>query len=81
MFTGIGEQEQPYHIDLHDDVQPVIQATRKIPYARVETLKVLDKLEKVGIIADVDRPTPCVNNLVETEKRNSSLRICLDPKP
>ena len=38
-------------------------------------------LEKDGIVADVDKTTPWVNNLVLTEKRNGSLRICLDPKP
>ena len=82
VFTGVGELEQPYHIELRDDVQPVIQATRKLPYTRVERLKkALDKLEKDGIVADVDKPTPWVNNLVLTGKRNGSLRICLDPKP
>ena len=45
VFTGVGELEQPYHIELRDDVQPVIQATRKLPYTRVERLKkALDKL-------------------------------------
>ena len=39
VFTGVGELEQPYHIELRDDVQPVIQATRKLPYTRMERLK------------------------------------------
>ncbi|KAI0241775.1 hypothetical protein LSAT2_018988, partial [Lamellibrachia satsuma] len=37
--------------------------------------------ERDGIVADVEQPTPWVNNLVITEKRNGSLRLCLDPKP
>ena len=65
--TGVGELEQPYHIELRDDVQPVIQATRKLPHTRVEAL---DKIETCGIVADVDKPTPWVNNLVLTEKIN-----------
>ena len=67
MFTGVGELEQPYHIELRVDVQPVIQATRQPPYTRVEAL---DKTEKDGIVADVDKPTPRVNHLVLTEKIN-----------
>ena len=39
LFTGVGELEQPYHIELRDDVQPVIQATRKLPYTRMDKLK------------------------------------------
>ena len=82
VFTGVGELEHPYHIELKEDVQPVVQATRKLPYTRVESLKkALDKLERDGIVADVEQPTPWVNNLVITEKRNGSLRLCLDPKP
>ena len=66
-FTGVGELEQPYHIKPRDDVQPVIQATRKLPYTWVEAL---DKIEKDGIVADVDKATPWVNNLEFPEKRN-----------
>ena len=39
------------------------------------------QLERDGIIASVDEPTDWVHNLVITEKRNGSLRICLDPRP
>ena len=67
VFTGVGELEQPCDIELRDDIQPVIQATRKLPYTRVESL---DKIEKDGIVADVDKATRQVNNLVLTEKRN-----------
>ena len=67
VFTGVGELEQPGDIELRDDIQPVIQATRKLPYTRVESL---DKIEKDGIVADVDKATRRVNNLALTEKRN-----------
>ena len=39
------------------------------------------KLEEEEIIASVDKPTDWVHNHVITEKRNGSLRICLDPRP
>ena len=39
VFTGVGELEHPYHIELKEDVQPVVQATRKLPYTRIESLR------------------------------------------
>lgn len=35
---------------------------------------------KTGVLCKVDQPTDWVNNLVVIEKRNGSLRLCLDPK-
>ena len=43
--------------------------------------EVLDGLSKNGIIADVDCPTEWISNLVVVEKKDKSLRLCLDPKP
>ena len=61
---------------------PVIQPPHRVPYAIQLRLKaVLKSLEKQGVVADVDKPTPWVNNLVIAEKKDGSLRICLDPKP
>lgn len=81
VFTGIGEYAREYHIEVDKDVPPEVQPTRCIPFARVEKLKhTLKILEDEGIIASTDRPTDWVNNLVIVEKRNGSLRLCLDPK-
>ena len=82
VFTGIGQYEKEYHIEMYDHVKPVIQPTRKIPFTRLEKLKeTLDRLQRQGIIAEVDKPTDWVHNLVIVEKKNKTLRICLDPKP
>ena len=82
IFTGTGMFEKEYHIELDPSVPPVIQAPRKVPYAMHTQLKeTLDKLERDGIISSVDEPTDWVHNLVITEKRNGSLRLCLDPRP
>jgi hypothetical protein len=37
-------------------------------------------MEQTDVIAPVDEPTDWVNSLVITEKKNGSLRLCLDPK-
>ena len=41
----------------------------------------LDRLQRTGIIAEVHKPKDWVQNLVVTEKKAGSMRICLDPRP
>ena len=82
VFSGVGEFQKPYHIEVDPNVPPQIQPSRKVPFARYDKLKTtLDDLQARGIIADVDKPTDWVSNLVIVEKKNGSLRLCLDPKP
>ena len=81
-FVGDGDLRPEYDIKLDPSVQGTAQAPHRIPYAKLEPLrKCLEDVQARGIIADVDGPTPWVNNLVITEKRNGALRLCLDPKP
>ena len=82
VFTGLGKFQEPYKITVDPAVKPVIQPCRKVPFSKQEKLKnTLEMLERDGVIANVDRPTDWVHNLVITEKKNGSMRICLDPKP
>ena len=81
VFSGVGMFEKEYDIEVDPNVRPVIQAPRKLPYAKYDQLKeTIAKLEEEEINASVDKPTDWVHNLVITEKRNGSLRICLDPR-
>ena len=82
VFTGVGEYDKVYHMELNPDAQGVIQPPRKIPYAIQPKLKeALDRLKVQYIIADVDSPTEWVNNLVIVEKKSGALKLCLDPRP
>jgi hypothetical protein len=82
VFSGIGQFEKLYHIEVDPNVPTRVQQPRKVPFAKYNKLKeTLDDLQEKGIIADVDKPTDWVNNLVIVEKKNGSLRLCLDPKP
>ena len=82
VFSGLGEYEKEYHIEVDSNVTPVIQRCRKAPYTRYDKLKhTLVDLEKRGGIASVDRPTELVHNMVITEKRDGRMRVCLDTKP
>lgn len=58
---------------------PVIHGCRKIPL--VDKLRdTLDDLLQADVIAQVTEPTPWVNSLVITEKKDKKkLRVCLDP--
>ena len=69
-----------YRIRVNEDVNPVVNAPRKIADALEKRLKKeLDKMTKQGIISKVTKPTPWVNSLVIVEKPDETLRICLDP--
>lgn len=81
LFTGLGEFEQEYDIQIDENVTPVQQPPRKIPFAKLDKLKeALDDLKRKGVIVDEPEPTPWISNIVVTEKKSGELRICLDPK-
>ena len=81
VFTGLSCMAGSYHIELDDNVEPVIHPPRRVPYSLLDKLKKkLEELEGKDIIQKVDRPTPWVNSLVIVEKRDGSLRLCLDPR-
>ena len=68
-------------MELNPGAQPVVDPPRRVPQALYEPLREkLKKLEEQGVIASVDEPTDWVNSLIITEKRDGSLRLCLDPK-
>ena len=68
VFTRVGHFEKEYNIDIIANVQGVIQPPRKIPYAIQPKVKEpLDGLKAQNSIADVDRTTDCVSNLVIVE--------------
>lgn len=80
-FEGIGCLERKHTIKINPEIKPVINRARRIPISRVEKVKEeLEKMEVNGIIEKVDQPTEWVNSMVVVEKRDGSVRICLDPK-
>ena len=73
--------EDEYHIELDDKVEPVVHPPRRVSKCLLERLKLkLQEVEERDIIQKVDIPTPWVNSLVIVEKRDGSLRLCLDPR-
>ena len=80
VFQGLGNLGK-YHITLREGCTPVVHSARRVPHSLKKQLKqTLDSNVKSGVLCKVDQPTDWVNNLVVVEKRNGSLRLCLDPK-
>ena len=80
-FEGLGCLEREHEIRIDPKVKPVINRARRIPLAMTDIVKAeLDKMEQMGVIAKVDEPTEWVNSMVVAEKKDGSVRICLDPK-
>ena len=80
MFAGLGILGT-YHITLCDNHQPVINPARRIPHSLRDRLQqTLERNVTSGVLKKVDEPTDWVSNLVVIEKKDGSLRLCLDPK-
>lgn len=81
VFTGLGELPGVHHIHVDPTVTPVIHGCRNIPLSVIDKLKdTLQDLEERDVITAVKEPTEWVNSLVITEKKNGTLRVCLDPR-
>ena len=79
-FRGLGNLGR-YHITMVANCTPVVNPPRRVPHSLKQRLHhALDKNVKSGVLVKVDQPTDWVNNLVIVEKKNGSLRLCLDPR-
>ena len=80
LFQGLGQFPRIHTMQTRPEVQPVVHAPRRVPFALRDRLtSELDKEESLGVIVKVDEPTDWVNSITIVEKKNGSLRICLDP--
>ena len=81
IFKGPGKADGEYTIKLSDDAKPTIHPPRKVLLIILPKLKeTLDRLEMADVVSKLDHPTEWVNSPVIVEKKDSSLRLCLDPK-
>ncbi len=82
VFKGLGCLVGEYNITVDPSVRPVVQPTRKVPLnLRPKLKQLLDDLEQRGVIVKRTEPTDWVNALLLVEKKNGSLRVCMDPVP
>ena len=81
VFAGLGLVDGEFHIELRDDAKSTIHPPKKIPLSLMLKLqKTLEQMTEMGVISKVNKATDWVNSLVIVEKKDGSLRICLDPK-
>ena len=81
MCNGLGCFEEPYDIVVDQDTLPVKEPPRRVPFGLQDRMKLkLDLMEKYKVIQEVNKPTDWVHNLVIVEKKDGSLRLCLDPR-
>lgn len=82
LFSGIGKLPYKVKITLSDDAVPVVKPVRRLPEILKEKLrKELNRLEKLDIIEKVEKPTDWVHDTVIIEKKDGSVRLCLNPIP
>ena len=80
VFSGLGMLGK-YHITLCDNSIPRVNPPRRVPCSLRERLKqAIDANVASGVLIKVDEPTDWVHSLVIVEKKNGSLRLCLDPR-
>ena len=81
VFEGLGCLAGEHEIRIDESVKPVVHAPRRVPISMNDRVKAeLDRMEATGVIKKVDVPTQWVNSMVCVEKKNGSVRICLDPR-
>ena len=81
VFEGEGKlKDQRVKLHIKDDVNPIVQPQRRIPYhMRKAVSKELKKLTEQDIIEKVvDQPTPWVSPIVCIPKKDGGTRICVD---
>ena len=63
-------------------VKPRILPCRRLPVAICDKVKAeLDTLVDKGVLAPISEPTQWVSQMAVVNKKNGSLRICIDPQP
>ena len=81
VFEGVGRLDGEHEICVDENVKPVVHHPRRVPLSMLDKVKKeLDDMEASGIISKVDIPTNWVSSMVCVEKKDGSVRICLDPK-
>lgn len=79
-FTGLGKFPKLGEIELKDNAIPVAKPPRRIPLTIVRKVKQkLAEMVKSKIISKVENTSEWIHNLVVVEKKDKSLRLCLDP--
>ena len=80
VFRGLGNMGEEYQIKLKPDPQPhALFTSRNVPLPlRRRVQQELNRMESIGVISKVDKPTIWCAGMVAVPKTNGSIRICVD---
>ena len=83
LFQGLGTLKGDYQIQLKPDAKPyALYTARNVPiplHGRVK--QELERMEKLGVISKVDKPTLWCTGVMVVPKKSGDVRICVDLKP
>ena len=82
LFHGLGTLGDAYEIQLKENAKPFsLYTARSIPIPLRDRVKEeLVRMVSIGVISQVDQPTPWCAGIVVAPKRNGDIRICVDLK-
>lgn len=83
VFNGLGNMGEEYEIQLQPGAKPyALYTPRNVPLPlRPKVQQELDRMESLGVISKIDKPTEWCAGMVVVPKKNGALRICVDLKP
>jgi hypothetical protein len=82
VFTGEGRFEEKLHLEVNKEIPPTKIPVRKVPIALKKPIKEeLDRLVKLDVLTKVEVPTDWISSMVAVQKKDGSVRLCIDPKP
>ncbi|KAK2710763.1 hypothetical protein QYM36_012067 [Artemia franciscana] len=80
LFECIGQLEGECNIHLKEGSILTVYPARRVPEALKDKLQdEPNRMERDGIIEKVTEPTEWVNSMVMIEKKNGTVRLCIDP--
>ena len=81
VFDGLGELPGENTIQIKPDAMPVVNPPCGLPVALQGVVKAkLDAMVNKQIITPVTEPAKWVSSMVVVQKKNTKVRICLDPQ-
>ena len=83
LFQGLGTLKGDYQIQLKPDAKPyALYTARNVPIPlRGKVKQELERMEKLGVISKMDKPTLWCAGMVVVPKKSGDVRICVDLKP
>lgn len=81
LFVGLGKFPGTVSLKLRSNAVPKANPARRMNHLiKSKLLEYLQNFEKIGIIEKVNECCEWVSNLVVVEKKDKTLRLCIDPR-